>query len=210
MERNTETILQKISRLQRIVRDYSEGKDQSKSAPQKNKSSKNNRSHSQKSKSSSSPSKHRKENTRKSQNKPAKQDKQLKNDKSQKSRNEQKPKTENFHGIEVPEELYDRCLTVYTSAKNLRRLRNQNLTRHYLDLWLTALLRRLMSKENIDTENANEMHSSGFQSESESNSHFTTDGLNTDELINDPDIKVVEELQRSLLEEGSGFDELDL
>lgn len=133
-DEKAEEIIQKIRKLQKLVRSYDE-------APQKK--------HKQSPKKSRTPKKE--QNSKK------------------------------FSEIEIPDELFSIGSSLLSRGKKVRHIHNQKSTRHFLDLWISSLLKRLMEKQKIN----------GIQDDNPEKNLNKVE-FNTDELINDPGVKEVE------------------
>lgn len=90
-----------------------------------------------------------------------------------------------FSEATIPDDLFNIGSSLLSRGKKVRHIHNNNLNRHYLDLWISSLLRKLMEKQKLD----------GGQSSSQEKNKPE---YNTDELINDPVVKEAEKIVREL------------
>ena len=197
MDNDVNSIIKKIRELRQIVHDYkdqkfaNEEKESLKSSPKKTSKG------SQKPKTAARPPKRQNEKTPKNEK-----------SKSQQKHQKQQKEKQNIKGIEIPPHLCEKCQFLYASGKRLRYIRNNHLLQFYLDAWLTELIRKLgqkneqQKKDKKPNQNSTQIFLDGSSDlQSQSFAQSTADALITDELINDPEVKDIEEMQRSLLED---------
>lgn len=83
-----------------------------------------------------------------------------------------------FSEYPIPDELLNLGSSLLSRGKKIRRIHNNNMTRHYMDLWISSLIKKLIEKEK-EQNNAEDRKMQKVE-------------LNTDELINDPVVKEAE------------------
>lgn len=89
-----------------------------------------------------------------------------------------KKKSRKFSEYPIPDELLNLGSSLLSRGKKIRRIHNNNLTRHFMDLWISSLIKKLIEKEK-EQNNAQDRKIQKVE-------------LNTDELINDPVVKEAE------------------
>lgn len=92
--------------------------------------------------------------------------------------------TKKFSEAKITDDLFDIGSSLLARGKKVRHIHNNNLNRHYLDLWISLLLKKLMEKQKID---------GGLQEKNANKIEY-----NTDELINDPVVKEAEKIVQEL------------
>lgn len=89
-----------------------------------------------------------------------------------------KKKSRKFSEYPIPDELLNLGSSLLSRGKKIRRIHNNILTRHFMDLWISSLIKKLIEKEK-EQNNAQDRKIQKVE-------------LNTDELINDPVVKEAE------------------
>lgn len=140
-------------------------------------------------------------------------DKGKRNSRSQ-TKNYPKPTPEQmkeFGDLQISDKLQGRSYFLLSSGKKIRKLHNQRLTRHILDLWVSALINKLLqnnSKSKSPQSNRKNSKLSNSKLDQNGNSDQEYDlisnndsNLDTDDLINDPGAEEANQIAQNISED---------